>query len=101
MAPPAGRTCPEVQASWVILCFAVDSISLTPLHKILPDGLLVADTNWLHAVFLLAPFLCAVVAAHDAITNLCINNPCLLATSNLQFLELSTSSPTWAKVCWL
>ena len=58
-------------ASQVAFCFAVDSISLTPLYKVLPDGLSVGDTNWLLAMSLVAPSLCVVVAAHNAVPNLC------------------------------
>ena len=55
-------------ASQVVFCFA---ISLTPLHKVLPDGLCVGDTNWLFAMSLVVPSLCPVVATHNAVPNLC------------------------------
>ena len=49
----------------------MDSISLTALHRVLPDGLSVEDTSWLLAMSLVVPPPCAIVAAHDAIHDLC------------------------------
>ena len=50
----------------VVFSVSVDSTSLTPLHKVLPDDLSVADTNWLLAVAmsLVTPYLCVVVATY-------------------------------------
>ena len=58
-------------ACQVIFCFATDSISLTPIHEVLSDDLSVAHTIWLLAMLLVAPYLCAVVATHNAVPNLC------------------------------
>ena len=59
-------------------------VSLAPLHKVLLGDLSVVDTIQLLVISQVAPLLCAVVAAHDAIPGSCeLSNLQVDWTSNL------------------